>query len=77
MWSAIISGAATIAAVLYIQGPIVALILTAVSSLALLIVLRTTENKLSVQKMRPRPLEVIDGKNEVDLLFPPLNQQAS
>jgi|GEM_PF-2124698 len=77
MWSAIISGAATIAAVLYIQGPIVALVLTAVSSLALLVVLRATEHKMSVQKTSPRQLEVIDGNNEVDLLFPPLNQQAS
>jgi len=77
MWSAIISGAATIAAVLYIQGPIVALVLTAVSSLALLVVLRATEHKISVEKTSPRPLEVIDGNNEVDRLFPPLNQQAS
>jgi hypothetical protein len=77
MWSAIISGAATIAAVLYIQGPIVALILTAVSSLALLVVLRATENSVPAQKAHPRPLPVIDGNNEVDLLFPPLTQQAS
>ncbi len=76
MWSAIISGAATIAAVLYIQGPIVALVLTAISSLALLIVLRATENN-ETQKAPPRPLQVIDGNNEVDLLFPPLKQQAS
>jgi hypothetical protein len=76
MWSVIISGAATIAAVLYIQGPIVALVLTAVSSLALLVVLRATENAVP-EKAQPRPLPVIDGNNEVDLLFPPLKQQAS
>lgn len=77
MWTAIIAGAATIAAVLYIQGPIVALVLTAVSSLALLVVLRITENKKPAQKARPRPMAVIDGNNDADLLFPPLKQQAS
>ena len=77
MWSAIIAGAATIGAVLYFQGPIVALVLTAVSSLALLVVLRATENKNPTPKPCPRPLEVIDGNNQVDLLFPPLKQQAS
>jgi hypothetical protein len=77
MWSAIIAGAATIAAVLYIQGPIVALALTAVSSLALLLVLRAMENKNPAPKPYPRPLEVIDGNNDIDLIFPPLKQQAS
>ncbi|HEV2879330.1 MAG TPA: hypothetical protein VGW96_07060 [Candidatus Eremiobacteraceae bacterium] len=77
MWSAIVSSAVTIAAVLYMQGPIVALVLTAVSSLALLIALHATEKKAASEKPRPRPLEVIDGNNEVDLLFPPLHQQAS
>ena len=77
MWSAIIAGAATIAAVLYIEGPIVALVLTAVSSLALLIVLRATENKIPAQKARPRPMAMIEGNNDVEPLFPPLKQQAS
>lgn len=77
MWSAIIAGAATIGAVLYIEGPIVALVLTAVSSLALLVVLRATENKNHIPSSCPRPLEVIDGKSDIDLLFPPLKQQAS
>ena len=77
MWSVIITGAATIGAVLYMQGPIVALALTAVSSLALLIVLRAMDNKIPAQPARPRPLDVIDGNNEVDLIFPPLNRQAS
>jgi len=77
MWSAIITGAATIGTVLYIQGPIVALALTAVSSLALLIVLRAMENKTNAQRLHPRPLEVIDGNNDVDIPFPPFNRQAS
>ena len=77
MRSVIITGAATIAAVLYIQGPIVALVLTAVSSLALLIVLRAMENKTPASKAYPRQLEVIDGNNEDELRFPPVKQQAS
>ena len=77
MWSAIVASAATIAAVLYLQGPIVALALTALSSMALLIVLRFNENKENSEKPRPRQLEVIDGKSEADLLFPPLRQRAS
>jgi hypothetical protein len=77
MWSVIITGAATIAAVLYIQGPIVALVLTAVSSLALLVVLRAMENKKPVYRAYPQQLEVIDGNNENELRFPPLKQQAS
>ena len=77
MWSAIITSAATIAAVLYMQGPIVALALTAVSSIALLIVLRTTEHKAAPAKPQVRPLEVVDAKSDIDLLFPPLRQQAS
>jgi hypothetical protein len=77
MWSAIIASAATVAAVLYMQGPIVALALTALSSMALLVVLRAGENKEQVQKPRPRPLEVIDGNSEIDIMFPPLRQRAS
>ena len=77
MWSAIITGAATIGAVLYMQGPVVALALTAVSSLALLIVLRAMENKTPAVPARPHPLEAIDGNDEVDLLFPKLKQEAS
>ena len=77
MWSAIITGAATIGAVLYMQGPVVALALTAVSSLALLIVLRAMENKTPALPVRPHLLEVIDGNNEVDLLSPKLKQEAS
>ena len=76
MWSAIITSAATIGAVLYMQGPIVALGLTAVSSIALLIVLRATEHKTETV-MQPRPLAPMDGDDGLDLLFPPLRQQAS
>ncbi len=77
MWSAIITSAATIGAVLYMQGPIVALALTAVSSIALLVVLRASEHKSEPSKQQPRPLELLDNTNEIDLLFPPLRQQAS
>ncbi len=77
MWVAITSSAATIAAVLYMQGPIVALALTAVSSIALLIVLRASEHKSAPAKRQPRPLEIVDATREIDLLFPPLRQQAS
>ena len=77
MWSAIIASAATVAAVLYMQGPIMALALTALSSMALLVVLRAGESKQQDEKPRPRPLEVIDGNNELDLMFPPLRQRAS
>jgi hypothetical protein len=74
MWSAIITSAATIAAVLYTQGPIIALALTAVSSMALLIVLRAAENKSNATQPQARPLEVIDGNNGSDLGFPPLHE---
>jgi hypothetical protein len=77
MWSAIIASAATVAAVLYMQGPIVALALTALSSMALLVVLRSGEGKEQGAKPRPRPLEVIDGNSDIDLMFPPLRQRAS
>ena len=73
MWSAIITSAATIGAVLYLQGPIVALGLTAVSSIALLIVLRATENR-SEAKQQAQPVTSIEGDNDLDLLFPPLRQ---
>ena len=72
MWSAIITSAATIGAVLYLQGPIVALGLTAVSSIALLIVLRASE-----QHPLPKPASVTiaPGKgDDADLSFPPLRQ---
>ncbi|MDQ6766608.1 MAG: hypothetical protein M3Z41_02235 [Candidatus Eremiobacteraeota bacterium] len=77
MWTAIITSAATIAAVLYMQGPIVALCLTALSSLVLLIVLRAAENRPNYPKPQPRPLEGINPTSEIDLLFPPLQQEAS
>ncbi len=79
MWSAILASAATIAAVLYIQGPIMALALTAVSSIALLIVVRASEHKSESTKPQAhaRPLEVVEGNSEVGLLFPPLRKQAS
>jgi hypothetical protein len=71
MWSAIITSAATIAAVLYLQGPIVALGLTAVSSIALLIVLRATDTRTQAPEQAKTP--PMEG-NELDLLFPPLKQ---
>jgi len=72
MWSAIITSAATIAAVLYLQGPIVALGLTAVSSIALLIVLRATDNRTQT----PEPAKTIPPMegDELDMLFPPLKR---
>lgn len=78
MWSAIIASVATIGAVLYMQGPIIALGLTAASSLALLLAMRIGERKTSsVPK-----LGIVSGRNDtqkedIDLLFPPLKQQAS
>jgi len=72
MWSAIITSAATIGAVLYLQGPIVALGLTAVSSIALLIVLRASEQQTFA---KPAGIAIAPGKDdEADLSFPPLRQ---
>lgn len=71
MWSAIITSAATIAAVLYLQGPIVALALTAISSIALLIVLRASEHA----QPEPATIAIAPGKDgDADLSFPPLRQ---
>jgi hypothetical protein len=72
MWSAIITSAATIGAVLYLQGPIVALGLTAVSSIALLIVLRASEQHAHAD---PAAVAIAPGKDgDPELLFPPLRQ---
>lgn len=72
MWSAIITSAATIAAVLYLQGPIVALGLTAISSIALLIVLRASEQHAQAE---PKTVSIAPGKDgDADLNFPPLRQ---
>ena len=72
MWSAIITSAATIAAVLYLQGPVVALGLTAVSSIALLIVLRASEQ--NAQPTRPSaPVKPMESE-DLEMLFPPLRQ---
>jgi hypothetical protein len=72
MWSAIITSAATIGAVLYLQGPIVALGLTAVSSIALLIVLRASEQHALA---KPARIAIAPGKDDkADLSFPPLRQ---
>jgi hypothetical protein len=78
MWSVIVASAVTIAAVLYMQGPIVALGLTAVSSLALLVVLRIGEHKTQGAGFERAPLQAIDGtKDDADMMFPPLKQKAS
>lgn len=77
MWSAIIASTATIATVLYMQGPIVALALTALSSVALLIVLRAGEGKNMREKLTPRPSEAVDSSGEGDLAFSPLRKEAS
>ena len=72
MWSAIITSAATIGAVLYLEGPVVALGLTAVSSIALLIVLRVNEQH---GHAKPAPVSIAPGKDDkAELLFPPLRQ---
>ncbi len=73
MWSAIITSAATIGAVLYLEGPIVALGLTAVSSIALLIVLRTSDNHTDKVKPRPQPRGTLGG-NDAEIMFPPLRR---
>jgi hypothetical protein len=79
MWGAIIASVATIVVVLYMQGPIVALTLTAASSLALLVAMRIEERRTRGQRPQAQPLQVIDGKTkeDMDLIFPPLRQKAS
>lgn len=79
MWGAIIASTATIAAVFYMQGPIVALTLTAASSLALLVAMRIEERRMQQCRPMHQPLQVIDGTSneEVNLVFPPLRQKAS
>jgi hypothetical protein len=77
MWSAIIASVATFVVVVYMQGPIVALALTAAGSLAVLVALRIGERKAPQQTLARTPLQVISGKDEADLLFPPLRQKAS
>jgi hypothetical protein len=77
MWSAIIASLATFAVVVYMQGPIVALALTAAGSLALLVAMRIGEHK-APQTLVPKPLHAVGGPtDEADLLFPPLRQKAS
>jgi hypothetical protein len=79
MWGAIIAGVATIVVVLYMQGPIVALTLTAASSLALLVAMKTEERRMRGPRPQTQPLQVVDGKTkeDIDLGFPPLRQKAS
>jgi hypothetical protein len=79
MWGAIIGSVAAIVVVLYMQGPIVALTLTAASSLALLVAMRIEERKTRGHRPQAQPLQVIDGKTkeDMDLPFPPLRQRAS
>ena len=77
MWSAIIASLATLVAVLYMQGPIVALALTAASSLALLVAMRIGEHKTQAQTPARTSLHVVSGTTDEDLMFPPLRQKAS
>ena len=77
MWSGIIASVATIGAVFYMQGPIVALALTAAGSLALLVAMRIGEQKAQALTPQPQSLQVIDGSKDIDLRFPPLRQRAS
>lgn len=78
MWSAIIASVATFVVVVYMQGPIVALTLTAAGSLALLVALRIGERKTPREALVRTPLQVVGGTvDEADLLFPPLRQKAS
>ena len=79
MWSGIIASVATVGAVFYMQGPIVALALTAAGSLALLVAMRIGEHKAAqAPTPQPKPLQVINGNSEdIDLLFPRLRQRAS
>ncbi len=77
MWSGIIASVATIGAVFYMQGPIVALALTAAGSLALLVAMRIGEQKAQAPTPQPQSLQVIDGSKDIDLRFPPLRQRAS
>jgi uncharacterized membrane protein (UPF0136 family) len=79
MWGAIIGSVAAVVAVFLMQGPIVALALTAASSLALLVAMRFEERKMHARNPVHQPLQVIDGKTQdgVELVFPPLQQKAS
>jgi hypothetical protein len=79
MWGAIIASVATIMAAFYMQGPIVALVLTAASSLALLVAMRIEERRMHNCKPVHQPLQVINGHTDVDidLAFPRLRQRAS
>jgi hypothetical protein len=76
MWGAIIASMATVTVVLYMRGPIIALALTAVCSLALLVVMKIEERRMP-EPNRHQKLQMIDGKTEVDLLFPPFERRAS
>jgi hypothetical protein len=77
MWSAIIASVVTIGAVLYMEGPIVALALTALSSVALLVVLRASEAEQKADKPQPRPATTVGTNDDIDLMFPPLRRRAS
>lgn len=77
MWSAVFASVATIGVVFYMQGPIVALALTAASSLALLVAMKIGD-KTQTPARQPKPLQVINGNaSDADLLFPPLRRKAS
>jgi hypothetical protein len=75
MWSVIIAGAVTIAVVMYMQGPIAALSLTALASMTALISLRIIERK--AQAPQTRMLRVVDAQKDLDLTLPPLRERAS
>lgn len=77
MWSAVIAGLAIFGLIVYMQGPIVALALAAAGSLALLVAMRIGERTTAAHSPARTPLQVISGKDEKDLLFPPLKQKAS
>ncbi len=77
MWSAILASVVTIGAVLYMEGPVIALGLTALSSIALLIVLRASEAEQKIDKAKPLPIEAVGKTADVEIMFPPLRQRAS
>lgn len=78
MYIAIIASVVAIGAALYMEGPIVALALTALTSLSLLIALRYSERKSAGRKKQAAAkLGVVAGSGDADLHLPPLRQRAS
>lgn len=77
MWSAILGSALTFGLVVYMQGPLVALALTALGSAVLLLAVRSAPRKMRHAVNISRPLEVLEGGGGSEVFFPPLTNRTA